>query len=210
MTSDYSLSDIAAAMGNDNGGLGNGAWWIIILFLFAFMNGGLGGYGGGRGVMDNYTITSDFTQLLNRLNQIGDSLGNGIADATFALNNTITNGFSQGTISGMQNTNQIMGGINEVNAGIAGVNYNMSTQFCNLNNQLQNSTRDIIAGQTANTKAILDAITQNKIEELQSKIAALTADNQALKFGASQTAQNAYLVNALKPNCCNPCYTCGA
>ena len=37
----YSLSDIAAATGNGNDGFGNGnsAWWIIILFLFAFGGG---------------------------------------------------------------------------------------------------------------------------------------------------------------------------
>lgn len=52
-TSDMSAADIAAVTGN-NGGFGNGgdgAWWIIILFLFALMgnnwgNGnGTGGYG---------------------------------------------------------------------------------------------------------------------------------------------------------------------
>ena len=35
----YSLSDIAAASRNMNDGdcgMNNGAWWIIILFLFAF------------------------------------------------------------------------------------------------------------------------------------------------------------------------------
>ena len=39
----YSLSDIAAATGGNNGNRncddmwgGNGAWWIIILFLFCF------------------------------------------------------------------------------------------------------------------------------------------------------------------------------
>ena len=38
----YSLADIAAATGNEGFGSGNGAWWIIILFLFAFINGGFG------------------------------------------------------------------------------------------------------------------------------------------------------------------------
>ena len=41
MNSDYSLSDIAAASGNrQNDGLfgGNGAIWLIVLFLFVFSN----------------------------------------------------------------------------------------------------------------------------------------------------------------------------
>lgn len=38
-----SLSDIAAVTRGENGdGWGSGSWWIIVLFLFAFMNGGFG------------------------------------------------------------------------------------------------------------------------------------------------------------------------
>lgn len=41
-SSNMSLSDIAAVTRNntDGFGSGNGAWWIIILFLFVFMGGG--------------------------------------------------------------------------------------------------------------------------------------------------------------------------
>ena len=46
----YSLSDIAAATGNNgnnnNDFMGNGAWWIIILFLFVFCGWGNGNWGG--------------------------------------------------------------------------------------------------------------------------------------------------------------------
>ena len=42
-------------------------------------------------------------------------------------------------------------------------------------------------------------------QALQDKIATLTADNQALKFAASQQAQNAYLVHTLAPSP-NPAY----
>ena len=48
------------------------------------------------------------------------------------------------------------------------------------------STRDIIDSQNAGTRAILDFLTQDKISTL-------TAENQALKFQASQTAQNAFI-----------------
>lgn len=51
---------------------------------------------------------------------------------------------------------------------------------------IQNSTKDIIEGQNAGTRAILDFLTQDKIASLQ-------AENQSLKFQASQTAQNAYI-----------------
>ena len=44
-TNGYSLSDIAAVSGNEAYG-GSANWWIIILFLFAFMGGGTWGVGG--------------------------------------------------------------------------------------------------------------------------------------------------------------------
>jgi len=52
-TSGYSLADIAAATGatrNGDGGFGfggDGAWWIIILFLLVGWGNGGYGYGGG-------------------------------------------------------------------------------------------------------------------------------------------------------------------
>lgn len=44
MDGNYSLSDIAAATGNgrNNDGMfgGDGSWWIIVLFIFAFFGWG--------------------------------------------------------------------------------------------------------------------------------------------------------------------------
>lgn len=59
-------------------------------------------------------------------------------------------------------------------------------ECCDTRNVIQNSTKDIIEGQNAGTRAILDFLTQDKIASLQ-------AENQSLKFQASQTAQNAYI-----------------
>lgn len=69
MTSELSASDVALLSGrnnNQNGdGMfgGNGAWWIIILFLFVFCGwgnnswGGFGNRNGGQGsVMDGYVL----------------------------------------------------------------------------------------------------------------------------------------------------------
>ena len=69
---------------------------------------------------------------------------------------------------------------------IDSVNYNMATQACDTRNTIQNSTRDIIDNANANSRAILDFLTQDKISSLQ-------AENQTLKFQASQNAQNAFI-----------------
>lgn len=49
-----------------------------------------------------------------------------------------------------------------------------------------NNTRDILESNNNNTRAILDFLTNDKISALQ-------AENQSLKFQASQTAQNAFI-----------------
>ena len=260
----YSLADIAAATGNNgaNGDFfgGNGAWWIIILFLFVFTgwgNGNWGGYGGGaQGAANNYVLASDFATLqrqlsdgFNSLERKEDTINNGLCDGFYAQNTTLLNGFSgvqgqisQGvadvtsavtngfntqnltnlqnsnaiqrdiyanTVSGNQNTtaiqNQLAQCCCDLKSLFADTNYNMATSTCAINANLSNSTRDIVDSQNANTRAILDAIAQSKVDAMQDKIATLTAQNQSLEFAAARAAQNDYLTNVLRP-CPVPAY----
>lgn len=98
----YSLADIAAATGNNNGMFGgeNGAWWIIILFLFAFTGGwggcgygnGLGyaGQGGATSVYEGYVLGNDMSMLsrqisdgFNSQERKLDSINNGLCDGFY-------------------------------------------------------------------------------------------------------------------------------
>ena len=76
---------------------------------------------------------------------------------------------------------------------IADVKYTMATDTCATQRAIADAARNITDNQSAGTRAILDALTQNRVEALQDKIAALTAQNSDLKFAASQQAQNAYI-----------------
>lgn len=83
-----SPADFAAMMGNNEFG-GNGGWWLILLFLFA-MNGGWnrnGDYGQYATAASQQEIL--FGQRFSNLDNKIDRVGNGIADATYALNNAI-------------------------------------------------------------------------------------------------------------------------
>jgi len=71
-------------------------------------------------------------------------------------------------------------------AAIADLKYTIATEDCATRNLMQNNTRDIIDATNSGTRAILDFLTQDKI-------ATLTAENQSLKFAASQSAQNAFI-----------------
>ena len=177
--SGYSLSDIAAVSGSRNDGMFGGDWsaWIILFLLFGlFGNGnGFGGFGGGfggRGCGQPAT-TADLTSqsIISKL----DGLTNGLSDSTYAIT---------GAINGL--SHQVSDCCCATQRAIDGVNYNMATQACDTRNVIQNSTRDILESNNANTRAILDFLTQDKI-------ATLTAENQTLKFQASQTAQNAFI-----------------
>lgn len=71
-------------------------------------------------------------------------------------------------------------------AAIAQVRFDMASQGCDTRNLIQNVARDLTDASNANTRAILDFLTTDKISTLQ-------AENQALRFAASQSAQNAFI-----------------
>lgn len=235
-TSEMTPADFGAIMGNNNDGFGggNGAWWLIILFIFAFCNGGWGnGFGGGNegsSIKDQYVLASDFAtiqrQLSDGFNGIDNALDRqnaGICDLGYTQAQLI-NGVQ---INQMQNANAIQSQLAscccDIREGISGVNYNMAmnsnalqsainTGFCQTNFNGQTNTRDIIDSQNANTRAILDAINANKVEALKDRIAEQNQQINALQLSASQMAQNSYIVNTLEDKlspCPKPCYlTC--
>ena len=209
--SGYSLSDIAAASGRNNDGLfGDGGWWIILLFLFAGWGGNGFGFGGDRGVLPNYATQADVRAAVDQQTLISklDQQTYGLADSTYALNSALTNGFHgvDTAISSLGYNMQT--GFNTVahelancccetqrglERGFAEVNYNLATQACDTRRAITDNARDIIDNNNAGVRSILDFLTQDKIATLQ-------AENQALKFAASQATQNAYLVNELRPS----------
>lgn len=232
----YSLSDIAAVNGNNNrGGFGDDYWWIILIFLFGFGNNGWGNGGNGR-TTEDISYSFDMNGLENGVRGIQQ----GLCDGFYAVNTGMLNGFSgiqnslcqgfAGVTAGMNaNTNVINAGLTGLGTqmaqcccdiryenakNFADLNYNLATQACETRHAITDSTRQII-----------DFLTQDKI-------ATLTAENQSLKFAASQAAQNAFIATnqdaqtaellrrldapvpvpayvVPNPNCCyNPCGGC--
>lgn len=165
--------------GNGNGLFGGDSWaWIIVLLLLFGWggNGGFGGFGGfGGGGYSEVQRGFDQNAVINKL----DGLTYGLSDSTYALNNAITGGFHS-----VQS--QLAECCCATQRSIDGVNFNMAKGFCDLGNVVNNSTRDILESNNANTRAILDFLTNDKISTLQ-------AENQSLKLQASQAAQNAFI-----------------
>jgi hypothetical protein len=208
---------------------GDGAWWIIILFLFVFCGWGNNGWGGNGngGVVDGYVLTSDFANVERKIDSVNDGLCNGFYQQAQLANGTnmaMANGFAQAELSRSNQQAALMQQLNamqmqaancccENRAAIAQVRYDMAAQACDTRNTVQNATRDIIDNANSNSRAILDFLTQSKLADLQS-------ENQGLKLAASQAAQNSYLVSQLRPSpipaytvqnpyCCNQFAGCG-
>ena len=143
-----------------------------------------------------------------------NSVGNGINTNLNNLGYQLQSGINDVNVNGMQNTYAIGTQITalgnqmsscccdmryQVEKGFSDTNYNLATQMNAVRQDICDQTRDIIESQNANTRAILDRLTNDKIADLQN-------ENQTLKFAASQAAQNQYLVDQLKP-CPIPAYT---
>jgi len=208
MNEGLSVADAIALQRGGNGydnsnGMFGGEWaWIILLILFGWGGFGFGGFGGGfgggnglQGMATRADINEGFA--LNNLQGGINAIQQGICDSTYALNNTITSGFNgvqsslcngfNGVERGFYNlSSQLANCCCENREAISQVRYDMATQACDTRNTIQNSTRDILESNNANTRAILDFLTQDKISTLQN-------ENQALKFQASQTAQNSFI-----------------
>lgn len=191
-------SDISAIVGNNNDGFGgnNGILWFIII-LFALF-GGFGGNGWGNnngGVTDGYVLASDFANIERKIDTVNSGICSLGYDQLAQLNginqNVSTTGFGiTNAINGV--SQQMASCCCETQRAIDGINYNLATNSCAIQNSMQNSTRDIIDNQNANTKSILDFLVNDKISTLES-------ENQALRLTASQTAQNEYLISRLQP-----------
>lgn len=228
MRDGYSLADIAAATGNDRNndgfGDGTGAWWIIIFIIFAFMGwgrNGFGGFGGGNGsgAMDNYVLASDFATIQR---QLSDGFSDLTSQARYIQNGLCDGFYAQAQLVNGVNTN-ILTSSNGINSNISnlgyelqncccqtqraidGVNYNMATNTCAITNNATQNTRDIIDAVNCNYRALHDEIVANRIEDKNAQITAQQNEINALRLAASQSAQNTYLVDQLKP-CPSPAY----
>ena len=200
--------------GNGNNGWGDGSWLWFIIVIFAIFGGCGNGFGWGvnngrdgypcatqadvRAAVDQQTLISKIDQQTYGLSSTFTALNDNLNSNFRGIDNAIcTLGYQN-----QQGFNEVAHQISDcccgVQRSIDGVNYNLATQTNAIQNAMCNNTRDIIDNQNNNTRSILDFLVNDKIATLQ-------AENQNLKLKASQSEQNAYLLNELKP-CPSPAY----
>lgn len=162
----YSLSDIAAVTGNNgnngNDFMGNGAWWIIILFLFVFCGwggNGFGGFGGGNNAGTQGALTRgdlcmdmNFNDLQGGVRAVNDAVNLGFAN----LNSTICNQ--------QYDTARMINGVEgSIASGFAGVD----NAICTLGYQTQAGFNAMTLGNMQNTNAITSAINAADVNAMQ-------------------------------------------
>lgn len=190
------------SFGGDSFG-NNGAWWIIILFLFAMM-GGWGNNGnaaGNNGVAyvpygmpmggQNF-VQQGFDQaaIMGGINGIQNSVSTGFANAEVSRCNAQAN-----TMSALNNiAMSLQNCCCENRAATADLKYAVATEACNDRAAVNNALQAVTAQNNANTQKILDMLCQNTIDAKNEKIAELQSQLQMANLQASQNAQTAAIL----------------
>ena len=193
-----------AYQNNGGFGWGNGDFgsWIILFLLFGLFGGwgngyGFGGFGGGFN-----TPNAQGTITRSDLNE-GFAL-QGLQNGQTSIKDAVTSGFhgvdnavcqlGYNTQQGFNNlASQLASCCCDLRTETQGIRYDIATSAAATQNTIQNTTRDIIDNQTSGINAIMGKLSQMEYNGLNDKYQAALAENQALKFQASQTAQNAFI-----------------
>ena len=197
-----------ANYGGGFGDFGGNGWWIILLFLFA---GGFGngfGYGGNGGGFMNADIQRGFDQsaVMTGVSGLQNAVTSGFGDVQTALcggfagvNANISNGFAQAEIA---NNSRAMSDMQQMFA------LQQQLSQCCCDNRLATvQTQNIVQSEGAatrlaienQTQAILDKLCAQEIETLRQTNDNLRQQLAMANLNASQVAQTAQIIDALKP-----------
>ena len=201
-TTGISLGDAMNLCNRGDYGYNNAMWnnpmWALA--FMRFMGGGYpwdNGYGAGR--FNGAEIESAKADIIQNTQAINDAqtlsqqvrgITNGLSDLGFALNNTIKDGNAGVTKA-----------VNDVGAG-------MQMGFCTTNHNIDNlkyenakNTEYIVNNAHADTQRVLDKLCNMELNAVKSENMELRQKLADERLTNSQFAQNAYLIEKLKPSC---------
>lgn len=193
MTDGLTASDVAVLTGNNgrnnDGWGGDGCWWIILFLIFGMF--GWGGYGNGWGgngganspAFQGYATRADIDAALST---------QGIESGIQNISTQLCNGFA-GVNSNISNLGyQLQDCCCQTQRAVDGVNYNMAMQTNTIQQALCSGFRDVIDSQNAGTQRIIDTITQDKIQSLQTEL-------QSAQLQLANVSQTNSIINTLRP-----------
>lgn len=166
-----------------------------------------------------YAVNTAFGNLNNTLAQNTAAIQNNMNQGFYGLNSAITSQGYESRLSTQALGAQMSDCCCTIQSILANLNCNVNEQanmvarqveqgFCQLNFNNSNNTRDIIQSTHNDTDRIVARLDAMERARDMEKIAALQTENQNLKFQALTAANNAYLINEIRP-CARPAYiTC--
>lgn len=210
-----SAADVAAVMNGGNNGFGwggDGAWWLIILFLFAMNGNGWGGFGGGgnqmlpfmMGNQQNNDVQRGFDQqaIMGQLGAINTAVNNGFGNAEISAANRQMAGMQQ--MFGIQTAVDsrldslamaLQNCCCENRAATADLKYTIANESSATRTSIANGIQSI---QDKLCQLELDGIKQNyenRISGMQNTIDGLRSQLNTANFAASQTAQTSRILS---------------
>lgn len=158
----YSLSDLRAAVGDENGFGGNGAWILILLFLFWGFNGNNWNRQGEFGQYATAASQQEilFGQQFGQLNDRLTNIGNGICNLGYEMQRNVT-------AEGRNLSEQLASCCCENRLATA-----------NLGAQIDRQTCDITTAIHAEGEATRALIQTNEIQALRDKVNSLEMDSR--------------------------------
>lgn len=179
---DYSLSDLRAVMGDNNGTFGGGGLLlVVILFLFFVMF--RGGWGGNQGDYGQHATAATQQEILygQHFGQINDrltNLGNGICGLGYDMQGSIGQLGKEIALGQSGLTQTVMGTGNDLSRQLGDCCCEQRLGIANLGAQIDRQTCDIttvIKAEGAATRALLQ---ENTIQALRDQVNDLRMDNR--------------------------------
>lgn len=182
MENGLSASDVAL-MSRDAGWGDSGFMWIFALLLLpTLMGGGAYGWGANRGYDGLVTEAglcnaNSFNELKSSVGRLSDANANYFMKTQDMIQNGLCN-LGYETLRNFNTTQmEIIGGDNAIQRQLSECCCQNERTALENRYLAQQNTAEINAVTTAQTQKILDVISQNKIEALQSKVNALELQN---------------------------------
>ena len=191
---DMTPADLAAVVGNDDNGFGNGnGWWIILLFLF--LGWGNNGYGNRGGAGD-----AGGDMIYPWMNQ-AQGMWQGFSDIQQALCSGFANAETAATTRQMASMQQMFNLSQQFSdcccenrLGLANLGSDIAREACADRQAVSDGVRDILANQNAGIQRILDQMCADKIDAKNEEIARLRQEISMKDLAATQNLQTAQLM----------------
>lgn len=238
--SELSAADIAAVTGSNRNNNGYGGYdmfqWIIILFLFAMMNGGWN-FGGNSGCGNNGMFPYMMNQGTDTVVQRGfdqTAIMNGISGLGSAINDSQmaqVQGFNNLQQSLLSNQMNMQNCCCDLRQQVSDLKYTIATENCADRQAISDGIRDVIANNNAVGQRVMDKLCQLELDNVKQENANLRTQLNMANLAASQNAQTsqiladnaaqtAFLRQSLNPtpipayvvqnpSCCNQTFGCG-